>query len=200
MTGVVDYDAGNIRSVSNALKSLGAEFIVTDDVKILAGCDGIILPGVGAATGAMRSLKKGGLVQFLRSCRKPFLGICLGMQVLMDRSEEGDVACLGIIPGTVKKFDQRAEKIPHMGWNSIQVIAENPLLDGLPRIPFFYFAHSYYAPVADAAAAITSCGILFASAMRRDNYFGVQFHPEKSGPVGLTVLRNFIAICKSSRQ
>lgn len=200
MIGVVDYEAGNIASVSNALSTLDAEFIVSSNADELSRCSGIILPGVGAASGAMQSLRERGLIDFLRSVRVPFMGICLGMQILYEHSAEGDTQCLGILPGTIKKLNISAEKIPHMGWNRVEIIAPHPLINGIPSNDFFYFAHSYVAPVDDCTIGITSSGERFAAVVTKENYFGVQFHPEKSGASGLHLLSNFIERCSSFRQ
>ena len=200
MIGVVDYEAGNIASVSNALSTLGAEFIVSGRADDLSRCGGIILPGVGAATGAMQSLRERGLIDFLRSVRVPLFGICLGMQILYEHSAEGDTQCLGILPGTIKKLDVSAEKIPHMGWNRVEIIAAHPLMNGIRSNDFFYFAHSYVAPVDACTIGVTSSGERFTAVFAKENYFCVQFHPEKSGASGLHLLRNFIEQCSSFRQ
>ena len=200
MIGLVDYDGGNVRSVANALQNLGVDFVLSADPEKLNAADGLILPGVGAAPGAMESLKQRNLVGLLQGCKKPLLGICLGMELLLSHSDEGDIPCLGVLPGTVKRFDQRAEKVPHMGWNQVEFTRENPLANHLPENPYFYFAHSLYVPVDDATSAVTSCGMLFASMVQKENFYGVQFHPEKSGPDGLTLLNNFNMLCTSFRQ
>ena len=199
MIGIVDYDAGNIASVSNALSAIGTKFIATADVSILQQCEGIILPGVGSAQTAMASLSKNRLVQFLAEVQTPLLGICLGMQVLHESSEEGNVACLGVMNGKVRKCDASFGKIPHMGWNGVTKIRENPLLDGIGDGQSFYFAHSYFVDDGLNTTAVTEQGISFSSVVRKQNCFGVQFHPEKSGAAGLKVLRNFDSICRSFR-
>ncbi|HMD14248.1 MAG TPA: imidazole glycerol phosphate synthase subunit HisH [Bacteroidota bacterium] len=200
MIGVVDYEAGNIASVRNALSTLEAEFIISSNAGELSRCSGIVLPGVGAATGAMRSLRKQGLTDFLRSVRVPLIGICLGMQILYEHSAEGDTRCLGILPGTIKKLNISAEKIPHMGWNRVEIMTPHLLMNGIRSNDFFYFAHSYIAPVDDSTVGITASGERFAAVVAKENYFGVQFHPEKSGASGLHLLRNFIELCSSFRQ
>jgi glutamine amidotransferase len=197
MIGVVDYSAGNIASVANALTTLGVEFAICPDVRTLARCDGIILPGVGAAPGAMASLRQRELTEFLSTTKTPLLGICLGMQVLFQYSEEGSANCLGVLPGTVKRCDGNFRKVPHMGWNAVVQVAANPIMDGLGEREHFYFAHSYYTPGSLHTTATTNEGVTFTAAIRKDNYFGVQFHPEKSGSVGLKLLKNFIEICRS---
>ncbi len=196
MIGVIDYEAGNIASVSNALGTINAEFVVTNDIATLKKCRGIILPGVGAAGGAMASLQQYTLDTFLPTVTVPFLGICLGMQLLYENSEEGSTKCLAVLKGTVRKFDGRTSKVPHMGWNLVEQRSPNPLMKGVPEKEHFYFANSYYSPVDGQATAVTSDGVEFAAAIRKDNFLGVQFHPEKSGTIGLNLLRNFVDLCR----
>ncbi len=196
MIGVVDYEAGNIASVSNALTTIEADFIVTNDIAKLNVLHGIILPGVGAAGGAMASLKRSALDAFLPTVSVPFLGICLGMQLLYENSEEGSTKCLGIVEGTVRKFDGRTSKVPHMGWNTVEQRAPNPLMKGLPEREHFYFANSYYSPADRQTTAVTNDGVEFAAVIRRGNFLGVQFHPEKSGRSGLKLLKNFVELCR----
>ncbi len=199
MIGVIDYEAGNLASVTNALRSIGASVVVSSDARELARCSGIILPGVGAAPLAMESLIRHDLAGFIRALEAPFLGICLGMQVLYDESREGNTTCLGIVPGTVEEFDARASRVPHMGWNEVTFTSDDPTAP-LGCNAHFYFAHSYYAPIGPATSATTECGVSVSAAIKKDNYYGVQFHPEKSGPAGLLLLRNFCSLCESSRQ
>ena len=196
MIGVVDYEAGNIASVSNALSTIGVEFVVSNKCETLQSCHGIILPGVGAAPGAMSSLKSFGLDKFLLSVSKPLLGICLGMQLLYEESEEGPTRCLGVLHGRVKKFDERSSKVPHMGWNVVEQRAPNALMEGIPSREFFYFANSYFSPVDERTTAATSDGIEFSSIVQKGNLYGVQFHPEKSGRHGLALLNNFSKLCR----
>ncbi|HTP13666.1 MAG TPA: imidazole glycerol phosphate synthase subunit HisH [Bacteroidota bacterium] len=196
MIGVVDYEAGNIASVSNALASIGVDFVVSGDRRKLEGCSGIILPGVGAAPGAMRSLEQKQLTGLLKAPPVPLLGICLGMQLLYERSEEGTTNCLGALDGTVRRFGSETSKIPHMGWNAVDQQLSDQLFSGIPQGAFFYFAHSYYAPVDRSSISATTEGVPFASAIHDGRFYGVQFHPEKSGPIGLRVLKNFAAVCK----
>jgi glutamine amidotransferase len=200
MIGVVDYEAGNIASVSNALTQLGAGFVVSADPALLGTCDGIILPGVGAAPAAMASLEERHLTPFLASIKVPFLGICLGMQLLYRFSEEGNTPCLGVFPGSVRKINQAVCKVPHIGWNQVEFLADHPLLAGVNKSEYFYFAHSFAAQADASAAGVTDCGVRFASAVFSGNHLGVQFHPEKSGAAGLKLLKNFEALCRSSRQ
>jgi glutamine amidotransferase len=200
MIGVVDYEAGNLTSVTNALSSIGVEYVISSGVETLSRCKGIILPGVGSAIGAMQSLNKRRLTEFLTSIDNPFLGICLGMQLLYERSEEGETECLGVVPGTAKQFDSGRTKVPHMGWNTVTFTSDNPLTQKLGNAPYMYFAHSYAAEVNGVTTGVTDCGVQFTSVMQKKNYFGVQFHPEKSGDTGLQLLKNFEAICRSYRR
>ncbi|HYQ86950.1 MAG TPA: imidazole glycerol phosphate synthase subunit HisH [Bacteroidota bacterium] len=197
MIGIVDYEMGGIASVSNALSQIGADFTVGRTRTELSKCDGIILPGIGAAPGAMTSLHDQGLTTFLSSLKTPFLGVCLGMQLLHTFSEEGDTTCLKVLPGTVKRMNHAVCKVPHIGWNEVQVLSNHPLFEGLKNPAYFYFSHSYAAPVGPATTAVSDCGVRFASAVSKDRYFGVQFHPEKSGDAGLQFLKNFAKLCKS---
>ena len=200
MIGVIDYEAGNLASVTNALRSIEASVVVSSDARQLGKCSGIILPGVGAAPLAMDSLIRHDLAGFIRALEVPLLGICLGMQVLYDESREGNTKCLGIVSGTVEEFDARASRVPHMGWNEVLFTSDEAPAQSLGKKAHFYFAHSYYSPIGPATSAITECGVSFSAAIRRDNYYGVQFHPEKSGRPGLQLLSNFCSLCESFRQ
>jgi glutamine amidotransferase len=202
MIGIVDYRAGNLTSVARALAFLGKPCIVTGDSKALDDASHIIFPGVGAAGTAMANLRERGLDDHLRRWvrgGKPLLGICLGTQVIFDHSEEDDTDCLGIVPGTVRRFDQDLQsvgqrlKIPHMGWNRVAFRKGHPVFAGLPEGAEFYFVHAYYPDPADEAsvAGWTEYGIRFCAAFARDNLVAVQFHPEKSGRPGLAILENF---------
>lgn len=192
---IVKYNAGNIRSVLCALNRLGVDAEVTDDPNRLRNAARVIFPGVGEASSAMRYLKDVHLDEVLASLRQPFLGICLGMQLMCSHSEEHDTPCLGMFGQTVERFGQEpGVKIPHMGWNTIES-TEDPLFDHLPAHPWFYFVHSYHVPL--SSATIASCrygSTAFSAALGRHNYRGVQFHPEKSGPVGARLLRNFLEL------
>ncbi len=196
MIGVVDYEAGNIRSVANALSAIQVPYVISAEQKLLACCRGIILPGVGAAPGALKSLVEGNIDSFLCKTTRPVLGICLGMQILYERSEEGDTSCLGIIPGKVMRLSSESVKIPHMGWNEVRFRGNSPLWTGISEGSFFYFAHSYVVSVGEQTIAETDCGMTFSAAIRYKNYYGVQFHPEKSGSDGLRILKNFEALCR----
>ncbi|MBU4121653.1 MAG: imidazole glycerol phosphate synthase subunit HisH [Proteobacteria bacterium] len=202
MIGIVDYRAGNLTSVARALESLHEPCIITNDCKLLDDASHIIFPGVGAAGTAMVNLRESGLDVHLRKWvqgGKPVLGICLGTQVIFDRSEEDDTLCLGIIPGEVKRFptdlrerEQRL-KIPHMGWNRVAFRKGHPVFADIPEDAEFYFVHAYYPAPADegSVAGWTDYGIRFCAAFARGNLVAVQFHPEKSGRPGLAILANF---------
>jgi glutamine amidotransferase len=202
MIGIVDYRAGNLTSVARALSYLGEDCRITDDPEILAGSSHIIFPGVGAAGVAMANLCQRELDYWIKKWVDdgvPLLGICLGTQVIFAYSEENDTACLGIVPGAVKRFpevieqDGRPLKIPHMGWNQVSFTREHPVFREIPAEAEFYFVHSYYPAPADDRWIIgrTEYGISFCSAVAYRNLVAVQFHPEKSGRPGLKILANF---------
>jgi len=199
MIAILDYGAGNLRSVELALQRVGAEAVVTADCGVALQADGLILPGVGAFADAMQALRQSGLIPALEHARdtgKPLLGICLGMQALFDGSEEGEgVEGLRFIPGFVRRLpDTAGLKVPHMGWNDIRCEKDSPLTAGLPDEPYVYFVHSYACFADQPADVLTSTeyGVRFCSAVARGNIFGTQFHPEKSGKVGEQMLRNFV--------
>ncbi len=196
MIGIIDYKAGNTASVANALRRLGAEFRITDSKKLLDECTGIIFPGVGHAGSAMQALRDAGLVGWLKETKKPVLGICLGMQLFFESSEEGGTPALEIIPGTLKRFNPDNDKVPHMGWNTFESVSEeHPLMKGISASDYFYYVHSYYAPKNEFTTGVCRyAGTSFAAAVARDNFCGVQFHPEKSGPAGERLLSNFIEL------
>ncbi|MDY0290153.1 MAG: imidazole glycerol phosphate synthase subunit HisH [Sphaerochaeta sp.] len=190
---IVKYNAGNTRSVLCALKRLGYEATVTEDRDELRGADKVIFPGVGQASTAMAYLHSRRLDTFLPSLAQPFLGICLGMQLMCSFSEEHDTRCLGMFPETVRKFTPpNGEKIPHMGWNTLEV-EEDPLFAGLSDPLWCYFVHSYYVPLSlDTIASTEYASVKFAASLRKDNFWGCQFHPEKSGSAGERMLKNFL--------
>ncbi len=198
MIAVVDYDAGNLKSVETALEKLGADFFISSDPGRLAGADKMIFPGVGEAAQAMKRLKDTSLDKVIRdfaASGKPLFGICLGSQILFDHSEESDTPCLGILPGKVRQFSaDMGLKIPHMGWNTLKH-SNHPLFKDLPQERSFYFVHSYYVDPADKADVIgtSDYGIDFTAAVARGNVMATQFHPEKSGEWGLQILKNFIS-------
>ena len=196
---VIDYEAGNLRSVETALRRLGARFSITSDAEAVRGADRIILPGVGDAAAAMNRLRSAGLesaIDYAVGNGVPFLGICLGSQIVLTRSEENDAVCLDLIPGTAVRFGARAErKVPHMGWNDIRVERDHPIFYDIPVEAAFYFVHSYF-PVPDdltMVLATTDYGESFPSVIGAANIVATQFHPEKSGEFGLRMLSNFLA-------
>ena len=197
MIGIIDYGAGNIRSVANALGRLGADHFISSESRELAKADKLIFPGVGEARSAMDALAERNLTQWLGEVSVPFLGICLGMQLLFDHTTERDTKCLQIIPGVNNRFSSSDKelKVPHMGWNQVEHRNDQPLFAGIASGEYFYFVHSYYAPLTEATIGTTEYGTQFTSALRRKNYYGVQFHPEKSGRIGLQLLKNFIELC-----
>jgi glutamine amidotransferase len=195
---IVDYGMGNLRSVEKAFQHLGVSAAITADAGRVAEAQAVVVPGVGAFARAMDNLRATGLLEPVREAitsGKPFLGICLGLQMLFEESEEfGPVAGLGILPGRVLRFPaDPALKVPHMGWNAIEVRSPAPPLAGLPAGSMFYFVHSYYVAPAEpeVVAAVTEHGVEFTSAVWRDNIFASQFHPEKSGAAGQAVLQRF---------
>lgn len=199
---VINYGAGNIKSVCNALKKLRFDYDVLSNPNNLKDYDKVILPGVGAAKSAMKELKERKFENFIRNLKVPFLGICLGLQLLSDFSEEGDVKCLSVIPGKVKKFDfgsgalRRSLKVPQIGWNKVSFCKKDLLFDGMQDGEYFYFVNSYYLETRDEyVLGKTSYGVDFASVVRKGNFWAAQFHPEKSGEVGLKLLYNFCTRC-----
>ena len=200
---ILDYGAGNLRSVELAFARLGVPTVVTKDPAVAMQADGLILPGVGAFADAMNALRASGLIPALEHARdtgKPLLGICLGMQALFEGSEEGEgVEGLGFVKGFVRRLPDTAElKIPHMGWNDVRGEKDSPFLKNLPEEPYVYFVHSYACFADDPADVLTTTdyGVRFCSAVQRGNIFGTQFHPEKSGRVGEQMLRNFAAFAE----
>jgi glutamine amidotransferase len=198
MITVIDYGAGNIRSVLRACAEVGEEVVRTGDPAVVAKATKVIFPGVGAAPSAMAYLKDMGLDSAIKNAVRsgvPVLGICLGAQIVLDRSEEGSTPCLGLIPGTTVRFrpPDAGYKIPHIGWNDVKVTQPHPLLDGLQPGDEFYFVHSYYPrPARDEDVyAVSDHGEEFCAAIGRDNLFATQFHPEKSGRLGLELLARF---------
>ncbi|PXV61509.1 imidazole glycerol phosphate synthase subunit hisH [Dyella jiangningensis] len=194
---VVLVDAGgtNIGSVRYALQRLGVDAALTSDAAVIRAADKVILPGVGAAGPGMTRLRELGLVELMRSLTQPVLGVCLGMQLLCERSEEGDTACLGVIPATVKRFvEEPGLRVPHMGWNRLRPHRDHDLLKGLADGDWAYFVHSYAVPTGDYALATTDYGGEFASVIARGNFHGMQFHPERSAQVGARLLKNFLEL------
>ncbi|HES59057.1 MAG: imidazole glycerol phosphate synthase subunit HisH [Calditrichaceae bacterium] len=187
---IIKYNAGNIHSVRLALQREGIEPLVTDDPDQIQNADKVIFPGVGEASTAMDYLKQNGLDQIITNLTQPFLGICLGLQLMCAHSEENDTECLGIFDNQIKKFPPK-DKVPHMGWNTISNLS-NGLFKGIKNGSYVYFVHSFYAELSETMIAQTEYILPYASALQKDNYYAVQFHPEKSGKVGAQILRNFL--------
>ena len=206
MIAVVNYDTGNIRSVTNALRRVGCtEWVYTDDKAVLSQADKVILPGVGEASSAMAKLAERGLDTFIPTLNQPVLGICVGTQLMCQSSEEGNVECMGIFRTKVKKFQPETrelsifnsqfsiEKVPHMGWNQITDL-RTPLFKDIDEGAYIYYVHSYYPELCADTIAATQYINAFSGALGRDNFFGTQFHPEKSGAVGAQILKNFLEL------
>jgi glutamine amidotransferase len=196
MISIIDYRAGNLRSVRRALLHLGVPCRITDKPLEILSSERVIFPGVGAAGKAMETIQSMGLDAVIRevvTSGTPFLGICLGAQIILEKSEEGDTDCLNLIPGRVRRFPGSNLKIPHMGWNTLEMKKNHPILDGIDEKAQFYFVHSYYAEPArdEHVIATTEYGIEFASIVGRGNVVATQFHLEKSGSQGLSILENF---------
>ena len=189
---IIKYNAGNIRSVLYALERIGIEAEVTDDHEKIRQADKVIFPGVGEASSAMNSLRENNLDKLITELKQPVLGICVGMQLLCTHSQENDTDCLGIIPVQVKKFDlQPGFKVPQIGWNSIYNL-QTPLFKSVPEQSFIYNVHSYYAEDSEYTIATCNYGIEYAAAVQKNNFYGVQFHTEKSAGVGEQILKNFL--------
>lgn len=195
MIAIVDYDAGNIKSVTNALERLGVQYTLTSDASGIRSADKVILPGVGNAAAAMASLRAKGLEGVIRSLRQPVLGICVGMQLMCRCSEEGPVRCMDIFDCEVRRFTtEPGVKVPHMGWNALGNLS-GKLFRDIPGGSCVYFVHSYYAGLCqDTVATCRHGGTMFSAALRYENFYGTQFHPEKSGSIGENILKNFIAL------
>lgn len=193
---IVATGGANIASLQYALERLGVRAPVSADAARIRRASHVILPGVGAAADAMQRLSSSGLVDCIRELRQPVLGICLGMQLLFERSAEGPTECLGVIPGAAARFDSgNGLPVPHMGWNSLQVLADSPLLAGLGSDPYAYFVHSYALPVGTATTATADYGGSFSACVSWHNFHGMQFHPERSALTGARALGNFLALC-----
>ena len=190
---IIKYNAGNIQSVMIALERLSVNAVVTDDVEEIKNADRVIFPGVGEASTAMEYLKEKNLDQLIRDLKQPVLGICLGMQLLCNHSEENDTDCLGIIPVQVKRFNDSQLKIPQMGWNSIHGL-KSPLFKNIEEGSFIYNVHSYYAVDSEYSIATCNYGLYYSAAIHKENFYGVQFHTEKSADTGDRILRNFLSI------
>ena len=195
MSAVVIIDSGgaNIASLRAALARLGADSVVSADAATIQRAPRVLLPGVGSANDAMARLRIAGLDQVIPKLKQPLLGVCLGMQLLFERSEEGPANCLGVIPGTIGKLTSAPDRpVPHMGWNQVTQVHADPLLDGVSSLDYVYFVHSFAAPTGRFTVGITDYGTAFTSVARHENFCGTQFHPERSGVVGARILSNFL--------
>ncbi|MBS5795881.1 MAG: imidazole glycerol phosphate synthase subunit HisH [Dysgonomonas mossii] len=192
---IIKYNAGNIFSVEHAFKRLGIEAVVTGDKELIRKADKVIFPGVGEASSTMQHLQQTGLDKLIPDLKQPVLGICLGMQLMCSRSEEGNVDCLNIFDTEVKRFipQKHEDKVPHMGWNTISNV-KSDLFDISLENQFVYFVHSYYVAISEHTAAVTDYIHPFSAAMHKENFYATQFHPEKSGSVGESILKNFLKI------
>ena len=192
----VKYNAGNIYSVVNALRRIGVEPLLTDNADDLLAADKILFPGQGEAGTTMAYLRAHGLDRIIQDLRQPVLGICIGQQLLCRHSEEGDTDCIGIFPVDVKRFSpiRHEVKVPAMGWNTIDIKGQQPLLKGLVTLPYAYFVHSYYVPVCPWTIAEADYILPYSACLHKDNFYATQFHPEKSGNVGETILKNFLEL------
>jgi glutamine amidotransferase len=192
---IIDSGGANLASLQYALERLGARSLVSSEAAVVRAAPRVLLPGVGAAADAMQRLGASGLTQLIPQLTQPLLGICLGMQLLYRHSEEGDTACLGIIDGDVRRLEGAPQRpVPHMGWNTLQCLAADALLKDVGADEFVYFVHSFAAPVNAATTATVQYGAALAAVVRRDNFHGTQFHPERSGRAGARVLRNFLEL------
>ena len=192
MIAIIDYDAGNVRSLQFALERLGASSVLTSDPVQIETADKVIFPGQGAATNAMAKLKEHHLETLIPKLKQPVLGICLGMQLLCETTEEGDVKGLGIVSGKVQRFSDSV-KVPQMGWNTISNI-QSTLFQGIKEGDFMYLVHSYFVPLIEETIAQTDYDGPYSVALKKDNFYGVQFHPEKSSSAGRRLLQNFLAL------
>ena len=207
MIAIIDYDAGNLRSVEKALEALGQQVIVTKDTETIRQAEKVVLPGVGAFGDAMANLQRLGLVEVIRETAasgKPFLGICLGLQLLFEDSDETPgVPGLGILRGHIKRIpEQPGLKVPHMGWNNLELHHDGALFRGLPEHPYVYFVHSYYleAEDPDIVTATAEYGVTIHASVQSGNLFACQFHPEKSSRIGLAILKNFAELPEKGAQ
>ncbi len=196
MVAIIDYNTGNLRSVMNALERAGVEYVVTADHDVLRSADKVLLPGVGEASSAMEKLRERGLDTLIPTLTQPVLGICIGMQLMCESSEEGDAKCMGIFPTKVVKLPKLSKdgellKVPHVGWDTIESL-KTPLFEGVEEGVHIYYVHSYAAELCDATIATTDYGVEFSASLNKGNFYGVQFHPEKSGSIGELILTNFL--------
>jgi len=192
---IVDSGGANLASLQFAFERLGARTQVTANPRQIASAARVVLPGVGSASDAMSRLRNSGVAALLPALTRPVLGICLGMQLLFERSEEGETDCLGILPDTIKRLHPATGRpVPHMGWNQLLPVRDDPLLEGIARNEYVYFVHSYAAPVSDVTVASTEYGAALSAVVRRGNFWGTQFHPERSAATGARVLANFLRL------
>lgn len=192
---IIDSGGANIASLRYAIERLGVPSNLTTDIQVIRNATHVILPGVGAAADCMGRLERAGLVETIANLQQPFLGICVGMQLLFDSSEEGDVDCLGLLPGRVRRIpDREGLPVPHMGWNNLEITTPSPLLKNFSEQDYVYYVHSYCAPVGDDTLATTTYGERFSAIVQRENVFGVQCHPERSAKSGALLLKNFLSI------
>ena len=195
MIGLVDYGTGNLTSVANSLDRLKVGYFKGSSASELSRADKIIFPGIGEAKTAMDSIEKQNLVSHIKSLQIPFLGICIGLQILFDHTEERDRDCIGVIGGDIRKFNDNSLKIPQIGWNKVSIKTGSPLFHGIEDEAYFYFVNSYYAPLVSETIAVSEYGIDFTSALQKENFYAVQFHTEKSGLIGEKLLKNFVELC-----
>jgi len=192
---IIDSGGANLASLQFALERLGAQSVVTSDFQVIAAAPRVLLPGVGSALAAMQRLNAAGLAARLPRLKQPVLGICLGMQLLFLKSEEGPAQCLGILPQTVRKLvPKQGRPVPHMGWNRLHILREDPLLEGVAEGEYLYFVHSFAAPIASTTLASADYGVPIAAVVRKNNFWGTQFHPERSTKVGARILANFLGL------
>ena len=187
---IIDYGSGNIQSIQFALQRLGHEGVLSKSIEEIRGADKVIFPGVGEASSAMKKLKNSGLNELIPTLKQPVLGICLGMQLMCNHTEEGNTNGLGIFDTNVVQFSNQV-KVPHMGWNTIYNL-QSPLFQGINENEYLYLVHSFYAPLSENTIAMTNYELQYSSALQLNNFYGVQFHPEKSGMVGEQILKNFL--------
>ncbi len=194
-TVIIDSGGANLASLRFAFERLGARTHVTTDPKTIASARRVVLPGVGSAKDAMQRLRKASIAQILPALTQPVLGICLGMQLLFRHSEEGPTDCLGILPDTVRRLQSTPGRpVPHMGWNQLVPEREDPLLEGIARNDYVYFVHSFAAPASDVTLATTDYGTAVSAVVRQGNFWGTQFHPERSAETGARILKNFLSL------
>jgi len=192
---IIDSGGANLASLQFALERLGARATVSSDARAIAGATRVLLPGVGSATDAMQRLRRAGIAELLPTLRQPVLGICLGMQLLFERSAEGTTECLGVMPGTVRRLQAAPGRpVPHMGWNQLSEARQDPLLQGIGADEYFYFVHSYAVPASEVTLAQVDYGETVSAVVRRGNFWGTQFHPERSAGAGARLLGNFLKL------